>query len=62
MCDVGTVGPVGSVRHSGSWHPTIVSLPVQLVFRALPTLGLSLTCPVVHSSSKSEILVLLIVN
>ena len=62
VCDVGTVGPVGSVRHSGSWHPTIVSLPVQLVFRALPTLGLSLTCPVVHSSSKSEILVLLIVN
>ena len=23
MCDVGTVGPVGSVRHIGSWHPTI---------------------------------------
>ena len=23
MCDVGTVGPVGSVQHSGSWHPTI---------------------------------------
>ena len=36
--------------------------PSALVFRALPTLGLSLTCPVVHSSSKSEILVLLIVN
>ena len=33
-----------------------------LVFRALPTFGLSLTSPVVHSSSKSEILVLLIVN
>ena len=36
--------------------------PSALVFRALPTLGLSLTCPVVHSSSKSAILVLLIVN
>ena len=36
--------------------------PSALVFRALPTLGLSLICPVVHSSSKSEILVLLIVN
>ena len=28
--------------------------PSVLVFRALPTLGLSLTCPVVHSSSKSD--------
>ena len=28
-CDVGTVGPVGSVRHSGSWHPTIASFPVH---------------------------------
>ena len=28
--------------------------PSALVFRALPTLGLSLTCPVVHSSSKSD--------
>ncbi|XP_068756827.1 uncharacterized protein [Montipora capricornis] len=36
--------------------------PPALVFRALPTLGLSLTCPVVYSSSKSDILVLLIVN
>ena len=63
MCDVGTVGPVGSVRHSGSWHPTIASLPVHWCSGlCLHLHGLSLTCPVVHSSSKSEILVLLIVN
>ena len=36
--------------------------PSALVIRALPTLGSSLTCPIVHSSSKSETLVLLIVN
>ena len=29
--------------------------PVVLVCEVLPTLGLSLTCPVAHSSSKSEI-------
>ena len=36
--------------------------PSALVFKALPTLGLSLTRPVVHSSSKSKLLVLLIVD
>ena len=36
--------------------------PSALVCRALPILGLSLTCPVAHSSSKSEIHVLLMVN
>ena len=38
MCDVGTV---------------CVS-PSALVLRVLPTLGLGLTCPVVHSSSRSS--------
>ena len=36
--------------------------PSALVFSALSTLGSSLTCSIVHSSSKSETPVLLIVN
>ena len=36
--------------------------PSDLEFKVLPTPGSSLTCPVVHSSSKLEILVLLVVH
>ena len=62
VCDVGTVGPVSSVRYSGSRYPTIASLPVLWCSGLCLHFGLSLNCPVVHSSSKSEILVLLIVK
>ena len=60
VCNAGTVGPVCSVRYSGSRHPTIYrKSPSALVCGFQRTLGLSLTCPVAHSSPKSEILVLL---